>query len=229
MALTPTKSELPSLLCLLELNTSGADASTTSGTLDMSGASSKTVKQEQCYCVLHTDFSGDSLNGWEGRITESNTAHCTVSYNSILPSSQSDLELTTVSKTNSSHKSSSSRTSIIGKSDSQSSLKSWTFELQPIPYKFTHCEDENMSIFADSYRNLYTYHNMERRLKSSSGNVCGHVPFCTNFHPSSGGSQLSTMVKPKLMVLGEESQPTYKYAKPFQRKSQVCGSKCAWF
>ena len=199
----------PSLRCLLGLNASGADASPTSGT----------VTPIQCYCVLHPEFSSDSLSGWEGRGTTLNTAHCMVSHNSTL---QSDPQLTAVRKTSSSHKSSLSRASSIGKSDSQSSLKNWTFELQPIPYKFTHCEDENMSVFADSYRKLYTYHNMEQRLKkfSSGGNVCGQVPHCTSFHPSPGGSQLSAMVKPKLMVLGEASQAC-KYAKPLRTQSQV--------
>lgn len=213
MSLITELSRHPSLLHLLGLECSGTDKP---GTLNTSSAPPQTVNQEQCYCVLPTELTSNCVRGWERRTTEFNTSHCRVPDSSTLESSQSDTQLT---KSSSIHKSSHAKGPGIRRNDSQSSLKSWMFELQPIPYQFIHCEDENTSVYINAYRTSYTYHNMKERLKSSSENNSGRIP---NSHSSYGCS--STMVKPKLMVLG--SQQPWKYTKLFQRTYQVCGSEC---
>ena len=217
MSLINELSRHPSLLHLLGLECSGTDVFTKPGTLNTSSAPPQTVNQEQCYCVLPTELSSDCVRGWERRTTEFNTAHCRLPDSSTLQSSQSDTQLT---RSSSSHKSSHAKGPGIRRNDSQSSLKSWMFEAEPIPYQFIHCEDENTSVYINAYRTSYTYHNMKARLKSNSENNSSRIP---NSHPSYGCS--STMVKPKLMVLGEASQQPCKYAKPFRRTYQVCGSE----
>ena len=218
MSLINELSRHPSLLHLLGLERSETDVFNKPGTLNTSSAPPQTVNQEQCYCVLRTELNSDCVRGWEGRTTELNTAHCRGPDSSPLHSSQSDTQLT---RSSSSHKTSNAKAPGIRKNDSQSSLKTWMFEAQPIPYQFIHCEDENMSVYINAYRTSYTYHNMKERLKSSCEN---RIPLFPNSHPLSGCS--STMVKPKLMVLGEGSQQPWKYAKAFRRTCQVCGSEC---
>lgn len=213
MSLINELSRHPSLLHLLGLDCSGTDKP---GSLNTSSAPPQTVNQEQCFCVLPTELSNDCVRGWERRTTEFNTTHYRMPDSSTLKSSQSDTQLT---RSSSSHKSSHAKGSGIRGNDSQSSLKGWMFEVQPIPYQFIHCEDENTSVYINAYRTSYTYHNMKKRLKSSSENNSSRIP---NSHPSYGCSP--TMVKPKLMVLG--SQQPCKYAKPFRQTYQVCSSEC---
>ena len=213
MSLITELSRHPSLLHLLGLECSGTDKP---DTMNTSSAPPQAVNQEHCYCVLPTELTSDCVRGWERRTTEFNTSHCRVPHSSTLESSQSDTQLI---KSSSIHKSSHAKGPGVRRNDSQSSLKSWMFELQPIPYQFIHCEDENTSVYMNAYRTSYTYHNMKERLKSSSENNSGRIP---NSHPSYGCS--STMVKPKLMVLG--SQQPCKYAKPLRGTYQVCGSEC---
>ena len=204
----------PAVLALLDL-----DACKTNPSSDTIHSTSRDL--HVCYCVHSIDSLYDDLTGWEGKTARStNSTHCVVT---LRPSSTS---LCSASDTSVIQKvghgpSSHTRTSVasISKSDSKSSLRSYMFEPQHIPYNFTHYKvDEDTSAYVEKYKEVYTYPNIQLRMKS---NASSRVSLCSNCSSIGSSHQISAMLKPKLVVLGETNNHSDGYAKPVWKKVQV--------
>ena len=177
-----------------------------------------------CSCVIDLENQWEEFSGWGENPTGSTTNHHCIATSSSAVFSSSASGHPPVHRTNSSHRQ--PRISGIGKSDSKSSLKSFLFEVQDIPFEFTHYEAGDTSMYITQYKESHTYPTMQQRMNSGSSMAGCPILLCSRCTHKKGGSQTSVnSIKPKLVVLGEVNHrlyTAYPYPKQFCRRITVC-------